>query len=1059
MVATFIQPMKDTMNNKEDLFLERYEKLNDRQQEAVNTIFGPVMVIAGPGTGKTEVLAMRIANLIRSEAQVQPQEVLCLTYTDEASNSMRKRLVQIMGQAAHKVNIYTFHGFCNMVIQNNSEYFSKRELQPIDDLEKAELMHGMMETLPQGHVLRRLSGDIYYDVGRLNSLFDLMKREHMTPELISAAVDEYIKELPEKKEFIYQRAYKEFKKGDPKQDKIDEEVKRMETTRAAAFLYNTYQQRMREAGRYDFNDMILWVLDAFEKNPVLLQSYQERYQFILVDEFQDTNGSQNEVLQYLTSYWEDPNVFVVGDDDQSIYEFQGARIRNIVDFYDRHREGIKVIVLPHNYRSSQAVIDKAMASINNNKQRLINQLNELKLDKNIVAANERFIEGKETVLPEVRSYNNTLQEDADTVMRIEQLQQKGVPLNEIAVLYSQHKQADNIIALLERKGIPYNVKKPVNILEQPMVMHLLNVLEYLDAEKKKKFDGEPFLFELMHAPYFGIDANDIAKLALYMQQNRKELGSPRWRMILSNTLLIETLELRTAKAMSRLGKCLDEWERQQLALPLPLLIEKIVHESGMVAYLLTTTDHVWNLQVLYTFFEHVKDTYARNAKIKPMEYVRITERMAKEKISLKLQRVIQNENGVYFYTAHSAKGNEFEHVFLVGCTKNFWEKKSGSNSEYKLPETLTATEQDADSTYKEEVARRLFYVALTRAKKHLYLSYATNDKDGKGLENTLFIDEICTPEEKEKAIVPPALLEDHIKWALQPVPEVRIKIANAEWIERMLQQFTMSATQLTKFLHCPLTFYYETILKVPSQKSDALAFGSAVHYALERMYLDMKAANGEFPPKEQVIAAFRSEMYRESASFTAVQMERRLEQGQTELSEYYDHYISTLHKNVEIEFKVPRYYLDGVPVTGKIDKIELHGDSCVVVDYKTGDPDKSATKNLASPNEKEPLGGDYWRQMVFYKLLVENYEERHWNVTLGKFEYIQKNKSGEHKAFVVPVYAQDEQLVRGQLKDAYSRIMNHEFDRGCGEEKCHWCNFAKRYELVRPADEVELDDE
>jgi len=275
----------------------------------------------------------------------------------------------------------------------------------------------------------------------------------------------------------------------------------------------------------------------------------------------------------------------------------------------------------------------------------------------------------------------------------------------------------------------------------------------------------------------------------------------------------------------------------------------------------------------------------------------------------------------------------------------------------------------------------------------------------------------------------------------------------------MLQQLTMSATQLTKFLHCPLTFYYETILKVPSQKNDAFGFGNAVHYALERMYLEMKLNKGEVPSKEFVLAAFKSELYRESGAFTALQFERRMEQGNTLLSEYYDHCAAAMHKNVEIEFKVPRYMLDGIPVTGKIDKIELHADSCTVVDYKTGDPDKSAAKNLAAPNEKEPLGGDYWRQMVFYKLLIENYEDRNWRVSTGKFEYIQKSKTGEYKQFTVPVFPHDEEVVRAQLKDAYGRIMNHEYNKGCGKEGCRWCDFAKRYELIRPDEDVDLDDE
>lgn len=1048
------------MTTNDSLFLERYNKLNDQQQEAVKTIYGAVMVIAGPGTGKTEVLAMRIAHLLRSEAQVQPQEILCLTYTDEATNSMRRRLVQIIGPAAHRVNIHTFHGFCNSVIQNNSEYFSMRMLQPISDLERTDMLYKMLEELPQGHLLRKLAGNIYFDAGKLNRLFDTMKRENLTPEKISEYIDQYLQELPTREEYIYQRKYKEFNKGDVKQDKLNEEIRRMEDSRAAAFLYYKYQEKMKEAGLYDFNDMIIWVIDAFNQNAALLQSYQERYQFILVDEFQDTNGSQNEILNLLSSYWDDPNIFVVGDDDQGIYEFQGARIRNIIDFYDRYKEHIKIIVLPHNYRSSQVILDKAMATIKNNEKRLINQLHELQLDKNIISAADRFKNAADIVHPVVRSYKNILQEEADIVLQVESLQRQGISLGEVAIIYAQHRQAENIMALMERKGIPYNVKRSINILEQPLIEQILNVLRYLDEERKKTFDREDLLFELMHAPYFEIDPTDIALLSLHMQYGRKEKGPVRWRLLLSNPLLLETLDLRSAKALQRLGHNLDHWERQQLALPLPLLIEKIVHESGIVAHLVRTINHVWDLQVLNTFFEFVKDTYARNNRVKPAELLQMIARMKDENISVPLQRVIQNDNGVHFYTAHSSKGNEFEYVFLVGCTKNFWEEKRGGGNEYKMPDTITATTDDPEKTYKSEVARRLFYVAITRAKKHLQVSYALNDNAGKALSASVFIDEISTPEERELHSVQQDDIVEHLKWALQPVPEIRIKKANGEWIERVLQQFIMSYTALSKFLRCPLAFYYETILKVPYQKNDALAFGSAIHYALERMFRDMKEAHGQFPSLEQVLAIFKTSLYSESSSFTPIQFERRMEQGNALLTEYYEYYIPRFHKDVEIEYKVARYFLDGVPVTGKIDKIELYGDTCKVIDYKTGDPDKSATANTARPNEKEPQGGDYWRQMVFYKLILENMEDKRLKVSMGAFDYIQKSKSGEYKQVLVPVFEEDEAIVRGQVKDSYTKIMNHEFDRGCGKETCHWCNFAKRYQLIRPVEEehVEIDD-
>lgn len=1050
------------MHVNEEVFLQRYNNLNGRQKLAVDTIYGPVMVIAGPGTGKTEVLSMRIANLLRSEAQVQPYEILCLTYTDEATNAMRRRLLQVIGSAAHKVNICTFHAFCNNVIQDNSEYFSFRTLQPISDLERTDLLYQMLEELPSGHALRKLSGNIYYDANKLNRLFDLMKRENIRPVQIEAACNEYISDLPKRDEYIYKRSGKGYVKGDLKQSAIDEQKRIMDITCHASGLFDVYEQKMKDAGRYDFNDMIIWVLDAFKNNHALLQSYQERHQFILVDEFQDTNGAQNELINTLTEFWDDPNIFVVGDDDQSIYEFQGARIRNIIDFYERYKSNIHIVVLPQNYRSSQAILDKAAATIRNNDQRLINQLNDLGLNKDIVAAADRFKDGAETIAPIVKVYNNVLQEEADIIMQIEELKHKGTQLRDIAVLYAQHKQADNIMALMDRKGIPYSVKKPVNILELPLIEQVINVLRYLEDERKQTFSGEAMLFEIMHAPYYGIAPVDIGFLSLYSQSNKaKDKTVGYWRMLLGNGLLLESLNLPSAAALRRMGNNIENWLQHQASLPLPLLVEKIIYESGIVNYLLNSKDYTWNIQVLHTFFDYVKELHARNPRIKLGELLRMIDRMLDENISLPVQKVVQNENGVHFYTAHGAKGNEFEHVFLIGATKNFWESKRGGGNEYKLPDTITRTAEDTEKTYKVEVARRLFYVALTRAKKHLHVSYAMADNNGKPLETSVFVDEISMPEERIRQEVATDVVVKNMEWALTPVPDVRIQLANHQWIERVLQQLTMSYTTLCKYLRCPVSFYYENILKVPFLKNDALAFGSAVHYALERMFRDMKERKGVFPSLEEIITIFNNSLYSERASFTDVQYDRRTEQGHNIITEYYNRYINEFSTNVEVELKIPRYMLDGVPVTGKIDKIELDGDNCKVIDYKTGDPDKSATALTAAPNENDPLGGDYWRQMVFYKILMENYPDKNWIVTMGMFDYIEKGrKTGQFRQIHIPMFTQDEEIVRRQLKDTYARIMNHEFDKGCGKEDCHWCNFARKYELVRPAmgEVVEIDD-
>ncbi|HNE45359.1 MAG TPA: ATP-dependent helicase, partial [Chitinophagales bacterium] len=360
-------------------FAEAYAQLNDAQRRAVDHIEGPVLVVAGPGTGKTQILAVRIGKIL-AETDAMPENILCLTYTDAGTVAMRKRLLDFIGADAHRVHIHTFHAFCNDVIQAHLDYFGKRELEPITDLENVMILESILEELPTGHLLKKLKGDLSYEVARLNNLFRMMKEEDWDEKRISDNIDVYLADLPNRTEYTYQRVNNKtgVKVGDPKVSKIAEEQERMEKLRAAAQLFPKYQARMKEAGRYDYSDMILWVVRAFRDPSAvgenMLRNYQERYLYILVDEFQDTNGAQNEILQLLISFWEVPNVFAVGDDDQSIYEFQGARVKNILDFYTAYQEHVEVIVLTDNYRSHQAVLNAARVVIEQNQERLINKI-------------------------------------------------------------------------------------------------------------------------------------------------------------------------------------------------------------------------------------------------------------------------------------------------------------------------------------------------------------------------------------------------------------------------------------------------------------------------------------------------------------------------------------------------------------------------------------------------------------------------------------------------------------------------------------------------------------
>ncbi|HRO71564.1 MAG TPA: UvrD-helicase domain-containing protein, partial [Chitinophagaceae bacterium] len=391
-------------SNKERLekkFEEEFARLNKEQQRAVNTIDGPVMVIAGPGTGKTQILASRIGKILL-DTDTLPENILCLTYTDAGVVAMRKRLLQFIGPDAYKVNIYTFHAFCNDVIQENLALFEKISLDPISELENIELYKELIDSFSKTNPLKRYRGDVYYEIKNLQNLFSTMKKEGWTPAFINRKIDEYLASLPTRDEFVYKRKFREFKAGDLKKDKIEDEKEKMEKLRAAVNEFDRFQELMRKRNRYDFDDMINWVIKAFEENKNLLADYQEKYQYILVDEYQDTSGTQNRIVELLISYWDQPNVFVVGDDDQSIYRFQGANVENMLSFADSYKDSLNKIVLVNNYRSTQPILDIAKSLINRNDERLIKQWADL--SKDLLSSNQRLSEFKNP--PIIREYEN-----------------------------------------------------------------------------------------------------------------------------------------------------------------------------------------------------------------------------------------------------------------------------------------------------------------------------------------------------------------------------------------------------------------------------------------------------------------------------------------------------------------------------------------------------------------------------------------------------------------------------------------------------------------------------
>ncbi|MFH1005729.1 MAG: ATP-dependent DNA helicase [Bacteroidota bacterium] len=1044
--------MMSTNNNSKERYDKKFEEeislLNSGQRKAVEHIDGPVMVIAGPGTGKTQIIAARIGHILKSDLQIAPHNILCLTYTDAGTVAMRNRLLQFIGPAAYRVNIYTFHSFCNNIIQHNLDYFGKREMEPISELENVQLLRGILDSLPlSDSALKRFKGDIYYDIPRINNLFRMMKEENWSSEFVSEKIDEYINDLPNRDEFIYKKANTKqgTKAGDVKQKNIDAEKKKMELLREAANLFPKYCEMMKERGRYDYSDMILWVLNAFKKDENFLRNYQEWYQYFLVDEYQDTNGAQNELLQLLIDYWEKPNVFVVGDDDQCIYEFQGARVKNMTSFLEKYEKEMEVIVLKENYRSTPKILDVSKAVIDNNNQRLIKQEIILKknpnLDKTLISSHPQIQQS--TVVPDIIQYYNIQHEEASVVDEISKIQSQESNLGEVAIIYYKHSQAENIISLLEKKNIPYNVKKKINIFNLIIVQQILNILSYLKEEHDKPNSGEYLLFEMMHYQFFGISPRDIAKISVHCGRNYF-----KWREFLADEEGLKKLNLENNNSISSFEKNLMLWLSEVSNSTLTMLFEKVLNGSGLLKHILDSSEKVWLLQVVTTLFDFIKTECAKQPMLSIKQFLEMIQQMRETEIPLSINKTIYEENGVNLITAHSAKGLEFKHVYLIGCTTDKWEELRGITNKFSLPDTLTFMQKDDEN--KIESARRLFYVGMTRAKEHLHISFAEKINEKKTLEHSCYVEEIIakTNITVKKKHLSAEKISEYIALALTEKENPKSQISDNDFINSLLDDYSLNVTHLNKYMECPVAFYYENILRVPSVKNENTAFGTAIHNAMKWLFDKMKVNNKLFPGQDEFVNAFKKILYMQRDSFTEIQYKNRIALGEKYLPEYYSKYVNSWDKIVLTEYKIVNVESDGIPINGKLDKIEFNGNEMNVVDYKTGKPENGLSK-INPPNEKEPNGGDYWRQIVFYKILADNFKRENWKMISGEIDFVEKyEKENDFVKKKIIVTKEDIVIVKNQIKDVYSKIMNHEFNQGCGEKDCYWCNFVKQNQSI-----------
>jgi DNA helicase-2/ATP-dependent DNA helicase PcrA len=1015
-------------------FEAEINRLNPAQRAAVEQVEGTVLVVAGPGTGKTHLLAARIGRILQL-TDAYPHNVLCLTYTDAGVRAMRQRLLSLIGPTAHKLHIFTFHSFCNAVIQENMERFGRRDMEPISDLEQVLIVRQLLDELPREHPLAQVRQDAYYYERHLRDLFKRMKTEGWQPDFIAQKVQQYLAELPLRKEFVYQVNGKNFLKGSPKLGLVADAREKMERLAAAAALYPAYSDKMRAARRYDFDDMVLWVLRAFEEDELLLRRYQEQYTYLLVDEYQDTNGTQNAILQKLADFWENPNLFVVGDDDQSIFEFQGARLKNILHFYDRYADkGMKTVVLAENYRSSQHILDAARSLIEGNALRLVANMDGL--EKILTAKNPYF--SASALRPQVTVYKNRPSENADIANQIEALWQQGMPLSEIAVIYAQHKQANDLIALCQQKKIAYTTKRQVNVLDLPLVQNIRLFLEYVYNEARQPHSGEQLLFQIMHFDFFGLPIDDLHALHFHLAKNE----GIRWREAIIAPAILDATGFNGKEKLALLAGLINDGISDLRNAPTLRLVERFINQSGLLAQASAAPDKEWQLQVLGTFFDFVESESSKRPRLSLRQLLDTLKSMDDNRIPLGANRLVGTGQGVNFLTAHAAKGLEFQVVFIIDLVKDFWEpSKRMATRRFAFPDTITFSgEEDA-----MEARRRLLYVAMTRAKEQLYISYSTADKSEADLDRACFIDEVleCGKVDFLHKTLPAAAMAEAQRLRLSETKRPNIDLLDSVQLDELLEGFTLNISALNRYLRCPLSFYYADILKVPASKSEAAAYGNAVHFALRRLFEKAKPSKNKRLPEEAVLLAdFEREMQRQRNAFSEKGFSRHLQRGLDCLGKYYRHHRDQWHKQFMVEYDMKHVLWKGVPLSGTVDKLELHDAFADrIVDYKTGRHDAAKTRR---PSSKNRLGGAYWRQLVFYKILYENHRNTGRIARQGEIEYIEPNSQGEFAKVVFDFTQRDVALLSDMIVQAWEGIQAHEFREGCGLPNCKWCGFAKR---------------
>jgi len=870
------------------------------------------LIIAGAGTGKTTVITERIKYLVLQK-KVEPSQILALTFTEKAAKEMEERVDQTMPYGYTQMWISTFHSFCDRILRNESIHIGLSSAYKL--MTEAESILFLRQHLFQ------LDLNYFRPLGNPNKFLEALIQHFSRLKDEDVSPSEYL-------QFV--QSDKELKKNK------DEYKKYLELANA----YKTYEQLKAKEDVMDFSDLISNTLKLFRTRKNVLKNYQQQFEYILVDEFQDTNFAQNELAILLSG--EKKNITVVGDDDQSIYRFRGSSISNIIQFRKRFPK-VKIVTLINNYRSTKEILDSSYQLIqHNNPDRL--EVKE-KLNKKLISV--RKIKGEKLSF----LYKPRVEDEAEAVVeQIELLQgSKKYAYRDFAILVRANDHAESFGRALERARIPYQFLGPGRLFHQEEIKDLIAYLKVL-----YNFEDSASLYRVLNMSIFGLDSIEIATLLNLAKRKNYSLFETLGKNdeILFNGKAKERITNIYKMLKRHLGLIHKETAGQ--------ILYYFLQDCGLIQKIIdykTVTDEKIAKNIA-KFFDKLKtyETDHQTASVfDVVDWIDLSMQMGESPLAADFDW--SENNAVNILTIHSSKGLEFPVVFLVNLVAQRFPTRE-RHEKIPIPQKLIKEILPSGDFHLEE-ERRLFYVGMTRARDRLCLTAANFYGEGKR-------------ERKISPFVYETLKEKEVEKVLQKSEPEDVQLSLLEWTNKGSKKVKeapsattavnyLSYSQLQTFEICPLHYKLKYILKIPTIQTSAQSFGTSVHAALRNFYQAWQSGN---KVKIAEVSKIINEVWLNDGYSSKTHAKKALDKATKIISDYLTKNFNKNNLPVALEYPF-NFYLDKVKIAGRIDRIDKLGENKIeIIDYKTGD-------NIPTQKELETN-----LQLTFYALAANEVKDQ-----------------------------------------------------------------------------------